>query len=119
MLVQCMQRFEFEDQNCQERTFDVCGDGVDNDGNGVFDCDGGPEGNWRFAEPLCCPLVKGEAEVDPETGVEKILCILTGDDGRLVFEESCNGSEKSPRYDLENLPPACYAKADSIGCQLP
>ena len=57
---ECIQRFEFEDENCQENTETSCNDGKDNDGNGVWDCDNvtsqeDPD-NVHSADPNCCPM---------------------------------------------------------------
>ncbi|MBW2532887.1 MAG: hypothetical protein JRI55_15450, partial [Deltaproteobacteria bacterium] len=42
--LQCLQQFELDDDNCAEITVASCTDGLDNDGNGVWDCDDELEG---------------------------------------------------------------------------
>ncbi len=57
--VQCLTQFTFEDENCQENTPASCNDGIDNDGNGIWDCADVPGGSTpHFADPHCCPMHK-------------------------------------------------------------
>ncbi len=57
--VQCLTQFAFEDKNCQENTYVSCNDGIDNDGNGIWDCANVPGGSTpHFADPHCCPMHK-------------------------------------------------------------
>ena len=97
--IQCMQQFSFEDDNCREDSVEICSDGVDNDGNGVFDCFTKKDGDdAHFAEPACCPMTMGEGKV----------CIID--------EEAygiCVGSSPSQPSD------SCRAAADLLGCTIP
>jgi hypothetical protein len=54
---QCIQRFNLEDENCQENSKSACNNDEDDDGNGVWDCQAGPN---HFADPNCCPLILHE-----------------------------------------------------------
>jgi len=97
--IQCMQQFSFEDDNCREDSEEVCGDGVDNDGNGVYDCTADLDGDGaHFAEPACCPMA-------------------VGDEGRCVIEDAafeiCPGTSPAEPSD------SCRAAADLLGCNLP
>lgn len=84
------------DPDCRENFEDACNDGVDNDGDGVFDCRtiGGTLGHE--ADPRCCPMHVGEG-------------------GACVIEthEFCPGSSDEDPAD------ACRAVAARLGCQLP
>jgi hypothetical protein len=71
--VQCLQEFTFEDPNCQENTQQSCNDDIDNDGNGVWDCnsvlvaaDGGAGGEkLHRADRNCCVIDDVTCEIDP------------------------------------------------------
>ncbi len=97
--VQCLQQFSFENENCQENTWESCTDGEDNDGNGIWDCDEVLEGaEAHFADPHCCPMTKAE------DGVCKIA-------PRAFI--SC------PTMTKDHPSAACYAHAEILACDLP
>jgi hypothetical protein len=63
--IQCLQEFTFEDPNCQENTAQACNDDIDNDGNGVWDCNGDMSGeNPHRADRNCC-VVDDRCEINP------------------------------------------------------
>ncbi|MCP4676421.1 MAG: hypothetical protein GY854_13090 [Deltaproteobacteria bacterium] len=94
--VKCKTYFPTEDKNCQENTQASCNDGVDNNGDGTWDCgyDLSP-GGYRYADPDCCPM-----------HVKDKMC---------VFEEeafdNCRWSEK-------DLPDACWSAALLHKCDI-
>ncbi len=95
--VQCLQQFSFEDENCQEDSQKACEDGLDNDGNGIWDCDAvsvdDDEDNPHMADPNCCPMIK-----------EGTSC-------KKVNTDYCGGG------DAGNID-ACLAHASLLGCTL-
>jgi len=97
--VQCLQQFAFEDPNCQENTPEACTDDADNDGNGIWDCEADYAGDRPHAsDPHCCPMaVDGQQR-----------CVI--DDAAF---DNCPDSTPA------DLPDACRAAADLLGCQLP
>jgi hypothetical protein len=95
--VQCLQQFEFTDDNCREDTAMACNDERDNDGNGVYDCDVGGVELPHDPDPTCCPLTMDANK----------SCVL--DDA--VFD-NCPGSTPA------DPPDACAAAAAALGCQL-
>jgi hypothetical protein len=67
--IQCMQQSSLEDQNCQEDAPKLCGDGEDNDGNGLIDCDntllsGAPDAH--APDPNCCPMTEVDGKCVPD-----------------------------------------------------
>jgi hypothetical protein len=97
--IQCMQQFSFEDDNCREDSDEICNDGVDNDGNGVYDCSAETAGDGAHsAEPACCPMT-----------------VKAGND--CVIEDAafeiCPGTSPAEPSD------SCRAAADLLGCDLP
>ena len=95
--VQCLQQFSFEDENCQEDSQKACEDGLDNDGNGIWDCDAvsvdDDKDNPHMADPNCCPMIK-----------EGASC-------KKVNTDYCGGG------DANNID-ACKAHASLLGCNL-
>ncbi len=96
--VQCLQQFSFEDQNCQEDSEKACEDELDNDGNGIWDCDAvsvdEDKDNAHSADPNCCPMIK-----------EGTSC-------KEVNTDYCGGGAA---VDID----ACVAHASLLVCNLP
>ncbi|MFO8071282.1 MAG: hypothetical protein R6V85_05335 [Polyangia bacterium] len=97
--VQCIQQFSFEDPNCRENTSQACNDGLDNDGNGIWDCSdelGDDAERPHMADPNCCPM-------------------HVGDDNRCVIEDEaldlCEMTKANPSD-------ACVAHAQKLECEL-
>jgi hypothetical protein len=110
--VQCLQRFKFEDQNCQEDTREACNDRFDNDGNGIWNCNDTLNNentrNPHLPDPNCCyPLIKNEGDICNPTmrQVQEIRKICPDDD---------DGGEWSWRQ-----VGACVARAKELGCNFP
>lgn len=120
--VVCLQQYRFEDPNCKESTRDACNDGIDNDGNGPFDCwsyakgetipaDQHPKDGARNADPDCCPMIVGDGGVcqfvdfrgNPVSNMEKAAYIDTCDVGT------------APR----DIPDSCCEAAKARLCRLP
>ncbi len=98
--VQCLQQFSFEDENCQEDSVKACEDDLDNDGNGIWDCesvtiDEDPD-NPHSADPNCCPMIR---EGEDTTCKE-------------IKTDFCDGDDPT-KID------ACVAHASLLGCNLP
>ncbi len=94
LLIRCIRRFSSEDPNCQEHSFEACNDGLDNDINGIWDCDSvsvdEDRDNPHSADPNCCPMRReGTSCVDINTSF-------------------CGG-----------MSDACIAHASLLGCNLP
>ncbi|MBN2716558.1 MAG: hypothetical protein JXX14_11945 [Deltaproteobacteria bacterium] len=125
--VVCLQQYRFEDPNCKEGTFIVCNDGIDNDGNGPFDChsysradaDSGaipddhfPDAGARNADPDCCPMQR-----DGETGACEFLDArgipVSPEDASWV--SICNAAEVTP----DQMPDACCEASAALLCVLP
>jgi hypothetical protein len=63
--IQCRELFNFEDTNCQENTNKVCNDNIDNDGNGVWDCNSDLSGETpHLADRNCCIVDDTTCEVE-------------------------------------------------------
>ena len=93
--VQCLQQFSFEDENCQEDSEKACNDDLDNDGNGIWDCEAvsvsEDSDNPHSADPNCCPMV------------------VDGTSCKEVNTDYCGGG------DAEDID-ACVANASLLGC---
>ncbi len=94
LVVRCIKKFSSQDPNCQENSFEACNDGLDNDMNGIWDCDrvsiDEDKDNPHSADPNCCPMRKeGTSCVDIDTSF-------------------CGG-----------MSDACVAHASLLGCNLP
>ncbi|MBN2803241.1 MAG: hypothetical protein JXR91_09115 [Deltaproteobacteria bacterium] len=105
--INCLQQFKFEDPNCQENSAKVCGDNLDNDGNGPYDCnevtfdEATKDDPAHNAEPACCPM-SGEAGT---------TCNLDLDGNKKEdWTENCSGKSR---------PAACIEHAKALGCLLP
>jgi hypothetical protein len=123
--VQCLQQFSFEDENCQERTWESCTDGEDNDGNGAWDCvdtiaHSGQLGDGELAgraDAHCCPL-----DVVVETnkqGEEVRNCTIATDKaGAPLVNTNCGGPP--PKVADQDVPiwDACIAAAETLKCNL-
>lgn len=113
--VQCIQQFSFEDPNCQEDTAKSCDDGLDNDGNGVWDCEDDFEAETpHAADANCCPMVKCTQKMiddagndDPCHGLSKGQC---GIESRAA--EICD-------FPDNGYPGACVAASSLLQCSLP
>jgi hypothetical protein len=108
--VQCLQRFNFGDQNCQEDTRDACNDDLDNDGNGIWNCNDtlnkGDAEDPHLPDPNCCrPLTKDGSLCSPTA--EQIEAI------RQICPEDDDGGEWSWQQ-----VGACVARARELGCNL-
>ncbi|MCP4678268.1 MAG: hypothetical protein GY854_22690 [Deltaproteobacteria bacterium] len=98
--VECLTQFSFQDENCQENTNASCADGIDNDGNGVWDC---KSEKGHFADPHCCPMTVVEEVVNGEkTSVCKIKTAET--------RANCGGGD--------TLPDACHRAALLHKCSI-
>ncbi len=98
--VQCLQQFSFEDENCQENSYQSCNDNEDNDGNGIWDCNddiGGKQGDPHFADPHCCPMVK------------------EGDNCKINWTGT---NANCPGNSQQNPPDACAAHALMLECMM-
>ncbi len=92
--IQCLQEFTFEDDNCQENTYEACNDGKDNDGNLVFDCNNDFTGEKpHLADRKCCRLKADSCEIDPVT-----------------FTDVCREDLQGNPHTLDNPPDACAAQ---------
>jgi hypothetical protein len=104
--VQCLQRFRFEDQNCQEDTRTACNDNKDNDGNGVWDCadtlDEPNDPNPHLPDPNCCPMVNRGG-----------TCELVNNGAHPAVYLNCNATDANWR----NVD-ACIARAKELGCNM-
>ena len=109
--VQCLQRFNFEDQNCQEDTRDACNDDLDNDGNGIWNCNNtlnrDDVEDPHLPDPNCCRTLTKEGSLcnPTEAQIEAIRQICPEDD---------DGGEWSWRQ-----VGACVARARELGCNFP
>ena len=96
--VQCLQQFSFEDENCQEDSEKACTDDLDNDGNGIWDCEAvtvdEDEDNPHSADPNCCPMI-----------VDGTVC-------KEINTDYCGGGD-AKKID------ACVAHASLLGCNIP
>ncbi len=93
--MQCKTYIPTDDENCQENTKASCNDGIDNDGNGVFDCNDEPGGDVpHFAEPHCCPMTVDENK----------MCVID----TAATEANCG----------ESIPDACMRAALLHGCDM-
>jgi len=97
LTIQCIQRFSSPDPNCQENTARACNDGLDNDGNGGWDCksdfsnDPGHEADFN-----CCPMHVGDNN----------QCVIEDEALRI-----CEMTRQSPSD-------ACLAHAQKLECEL-
>jgi len=90
----CLRQFSQGDPNCRENSFAACNDGLDNDGNGILDCDNVLDGDRpRYADFNCCPMT-----VD-----EKNRCVV-------LTHDYCPGSSDDDWSD------ACREHALLLGC---
>jgi phenylpyruvate tautomerase PptA (4-oxalocrotonate tautomerase family) len=61
LALECPIRVPSNDPDCLENSFAACDDGLDNDGDGIWDCDNELEGEERhYADPDCCPMHVGD-----------------------------------------------------------
>lgn len=72
IVIRCIRNFSSKDPNCKEDSFEACNDGLDNDMNGIWDCDSvsvdEDMDNPHSADPNCCPMRKeGTSCVDINT----------------------------------------------------
>jgi len=97
--VQCVKQFSSDDSNCQENTAKSCNDGIDNDGNGVWDCgaDFSSDGHHQ-PDANCCPMV-----ADPDTN-------------ECMIEDSAKDICDFPD---DGYPDACVFAATLLQCSLP
>ncbi|MCK9521821.1 MAG: hypothetical protein M0R76_02105 [Proteobacteria bacterium] len=118
--VQCLQQFSFEDPNCQENTRAACSDGLDNDGNGPYDCvnisAGQASDEWpaRNADPHCCPMSSEQLPGRP--------CQFTGNgDPKKQAQAICNPDDwaGAPGFNAGDWSDACKAAAALYQCTLP
>ncbi len=84
--IQCLQQFNFEDENCQENTEMACNNGEDDDGNGVRDCEAG---DGYAADPHCCPLVVEGDDCWPEDDYSDICDGVDVMDGNADVDTVC------------------------------
>ncbi len=93
--VQCPKYIPTEDENCQENTHAACNDGIDNNGDGMWDCgnDFSP-GGYHYADPHCCPM----------TVAENHMCVID----TTATEANCG----------EALPDACMRAALLHQCDM-
>jgi hypothetical protein len=99
--VQCLQQFSFEDGNCQEDSEKACNDGLDNDGNGIFDCMNVEAGeDAHRADPHCCPMIDNGGTCDLDAN----------GDGTDDWTTICTAG---------GMPDACGRAAEILGCNLP
>jgi hypothetical protein len=97
--VQCIQQFSFEDPNCRENTAQACNDGLDNDGNGIWDCSdelGDDAERPHMADPNCCPM-------------------HVGDNNQCVIEDAALDLCEMTKADPSD---ACVAHAQKLECEL-
>ncbi|MCK9459231.1 MAG: hypothetical protein M0R80_06295 [Proteobacteria bacterium] len=109
--VQCLQQFSFEDRNCQEDSREACTDGLDGDGNGLWDC---ADEEDHLADPSCCPMAVGAGKI----------CLLAPAGAALGWKEICPAGEveyddPGDPADAPAYPSACEAAAVRLGCTLP
>lgn len=109
MSIQCMQQFTFADENCQEDSPKTCGDGKDNDGNGVFDCDNtlsSGETEAHQPDPNCCPMTVEDGKCNPDMARLFANCRKSA---------ALNGAAADDRYAASQVD-ACKDQAERIGC---
>lgn len=107
--IQCLQQFTFEDENCQEDSPKTCGDGIDNDGNGVFDCDNtlsSGEPDPHQPDPNCCPMHEENGKCIPD------MARLFANCGAGA---ALNGASPDDPYAASRVD-ACKDQAERIGC---
>lgn len=79
--VQCLQRPQMEDPNCREDSPLICNDEIDNDGNGVWDCDNtltDPNAEEpHLADPNCCPMTVENGKCVPLMPELKAQCSMS------------------------------------------
>ncbi|MBN2525790.1 MAG: hypothetical protein JXR76_05300 [Deltaproteobacteria bacterium] len=121
--VVCLQQYRFEDPNCKESTAHACNDGLDNDGNGPFDCwsyskdeeidkDHFPLNGARNADPDCCPMQAGDnnrCEFLDARGIPALKL------EKAAWAQNCLIDKPSAR----NMPDACCEAATALLCVLP
>ena len=110
LTVQCLQQFTFRDENCQEDSPRTCSDGVDNDGNGAYDCDatllsGGADAHR--ADPNCCPMHEENGKCIPD------LPRLLDNCGR---SESLTDVTTSSDPSVAQYVSACVEQAEALHC---
>lgn len=118
----CLQQYRFADPNCKESTPDSCTDGLDNDGNGPYDCnsydkgvtinsDHYPEQDARRADPDCCPMIRdsdGKCQFLNVRGEPEL------DSSGWAWAGNCGVS-----VGADNVPDSCCEAAVALFCQLP
>ncbi len=61
LAIECPIRVPSDDPNCLENSFAACNDGLDNDGDGIRDCDNEfDEEDRHYADFNCCPMHVGD-----------------------------------------------------------
>ena len=125
--VVCLQQYKFENPNCRESTINACNDGLDNDGNGPFDChsyskeeeeeDRIPEEHFpwaraRIAEPGCCPMQR-----NADNGRCEFLNSLgyPTDVADAAWVDICQVDDITP----DDMPDACCEASTALLCALP
>ncbi|MBN2341067.1 MAG: hypothetical protein JXX29_11140 [Deltaproteobacteria bacterium] len=119
----CHNMVSDEDSPCLENSYHTCNDGVDNDGDGRFDCrtyltaeeipqSAFPETGPRYADPSCCPMVANQ------------------DNGRCEFVNAAGNPDtpaqsawvancRSEDFSAASMPDSCCESADALMCALP
>ncbi|MFO8071210.1 MAG: hypothetical protein R6V85_04970 [Polyangia bacterium] len=97
LMIQCVQFFSIPDPNCQENTEQACNDGLDNDGNGSWDCRSDSANHPRHeADFNCCPMHRGDGN----------QCVIEDEALDLCEMTRANPSD------------ACLAHARKLECEL-